>query len=325
MAEDVKTTDEQILDNIGEGTSDDAQGTEGQDQGTQGSTEGTETQSVTQDAISGASSNSSGTQQGKQEATGPQAILDKEGKVLAPGGEQRRHFENWRRVSTQLQGANTEIDKLKSQVDAYANAGNLGTQYGLNAEELTTGAQIMKSWKETPVETIKWLLTQAQAAGHNVEGLGAGTDTGAIKTMMETMLAPIMQEHQQRADTQRDESRALDTYNTFMQTYPDAQLHKETIAQLLAQDSSLSLEAAYFKLRSYYYEKTLDWNKPLAQLQSEAARPQPNGQASTQQQLPTSGGVSPGNVTDSTDVDGPDTTMDEIIKRAMGDAGLTYN
>ena len=206
-------------------------------------------------------------------------------------------------------------------MDAVNNAGTLGTQYSLTPEEITTGAQIIAAYKNNPVETIQYMLTQAQASGHNIDALTTGgLDMSAVKQMLDTALQPLVSEHQERADTQAAQSRATSVYNNFMAKYPDSAVHEDTLARLLNEDTSLSPEAAYFKLQSYYARNNLDWTKSLAQLQ-QAATVAATSAENTQQALP-EGSIANANVTDKPQVADVNTSTDDIIRDAMAEAGI---
>ena len=109
---------------------------------------------------------------------------------------------------------------------------------------------------------------------------GGGTDMAAVKQLLDTSLKPLIDARNEEADTQAVNAKALEIYNDFTAQHPDAAIHENSLARLLKQEPSLSPEAAYWKLRSYYTERNLDWTKPLEQLQKEQ---QLNPSANTQQ------------------------------------------
>ena len=321
MSPESPSYEDEILRSIGEGN--DSEGTETQDT----EVPATETQYVAETPPT--SNDSDATKQGTeakqetQQTGGPTDLKDTQGAVVAKGGADRRHYENWQKSARENEGLKQQLSTLNAQNEAFHQSGGLGQQYSLSPEELTSGAQIMSAWKSDPAGTAKYMLTQAQALGHNIEGIG-GTDVEAIKAMVQQAVAPLVQEHQQRVDTQNQRSAAETEYNQFTATYPDGPTHAESLARLLESDSNLSLEAAYFKLKSFYLEKGLDWSKPLEVLQKEAAsRGIPTAQPA-QRQLP-SGNVNGQNVTDTSEVASANTSFDDIIKQSMQDAGFRYN
>jgi hypothetical protein len=318
MAEELISTDEAILDSIGEG--DDQQitdeGTSSEDTGeTTDPGEEASTASGEQDTEDGDGKDAPG-----KTPSGPQDLVDAQGNVIATGGKERRFYETAQREKARADTATKEIETLQAQIEAINNAGTLGTQYNLTPEEVTTGAQIVAAYKNNPIETIQYMLTQAQASGHNIDAIGGGgMDMSAVKQMLDTALQPLVTEHNDRVDTQAANNRAQEVYNEFSSKYPDAAPHENSIARLLQQESTLSPEAAYFKLRSYYHERGLDWTKSLETLQAEQkAGPSVN----TQQAVP-DGNVSGVNVTDTAQVADVNTSTSDIIRQAMEEAGIS--
>jgi hypothetical protein len=314
-------TEEDILSTLGD-SFDVADGTETTD--TEDDSQDTEQKADTTQQTSTSETTDKGTttKQTDEQSRGPQDLKDRTtGETIAAAGRERRYYENWQKSARSAQELTTKLEALQGQVDAYEKSGGLGQQYSLSPDELNTGAQIMQAWKADPANTVKYLLTQAQAMGLNVEGIGS-TDHNAIKTMIDQALAPIMQERQQNADTQRQEQEATRVYESFMSTYPDAQPHQSSLARLLANDNSLSLEAAYFKLRSFYLEKGLDWSKSLEDLEKAMSQAP---QKTTQQPLPHGRSHDESSVNDTAEIASADTSFDDIIRNAMGEAGIKFN
>ena len=323
MAEETNT-EEQVLGYIPGIGDDPNEATETQDTEVQAETTDATPEPVPAPANEQAISQGSPDQQERGPSRGPQDLVDKDGNVIAKGGPDRRHYENWQKAQQENGALTQNLQALESQVEAYKNASNLGTQYSLSPEEMTAGAQIMQAWKDDPANTVKYLLTQAQSLGYNVDGIGGTTDVNAIKTMIDQALSPIMQERQDKADTQRIEDEARNQYSSFLQTYPDAESHETALAQLLESDRNLSLEAAYYKLRSFYSEKGLDWSKPLEVLQAEMQQQAVQERGNTQQPLPT-GNVSSTTMTGATDIADATTSFDDIIRQSMSEAGMKIN
>jgi hypothetical protein len=307
----IVSTDEAILDSIGENdeptTDEDAKAPE--------TAEGEAPTTSDQQSAEG------GDDSQQKEVGGPQDLVDGQGNLVAQGGKERRFYETAQRERSRADNLEKELTTIKAQMDAVNNAGTLGTQYNLTPEEITTGAQIIAAYKNNPVETIQYMLTQAQASGHNIDALTTGgLDMSAVKQMLDTALQPLVSEHQERADTQAAQSRATSVYNNFMAKYPDSAVHEDTLARLLNEDTSLSPEAAYFKLQSYYARNNLDWTKSLAQLQ-QAATVAATSAENTQQALP-EGSIANANVTDKPQVADVNTSTDDIIRDAMAEAGI---
>jgi hypothetical protein len=167
------------------------------------------------------------------------------------------------------------------------------------------------------------MLTQAQSQGYNVDGIiNGGSDMGAMKQMLDNALKPLVSEQQERLDTQAVEQQATEIYNSFINKYPDAQVHENSLSRLLQEDPRLTVDAAYFKLQSFYAQKGLDWTKPLEVLQQEFdAQKQKQSSVDTQPQPP-EGNVTPSNTTNTAQVAEVSTSTDDIIRQAMAEAGI---
>ena len=312
-------TDEDILNSIGEGDEPDT----GTSTDTEASDEELDTQEETSTASSEQGADGSTDEQQQQQSRGPQDLVGRDGQVIAASGKERRFYETAQREKHRADNASRELQTLRTQLAAVNEAGNVGTQYGLSPQEVTTGAQLIAAYKKNPVEAIQYMLTQAQANGHNVDNIiSGGTDMSAVKQMLDNALAPILGEHRQREDTQAAQDRAAVIYNDFHTRYPDSAVHEDTLTRLLKQDPNLSVDAAYFKLQSFYNAKGLDWTKPLEQLQREADAQQQQPSVNTQPQPPEGGSVNPNLVTDTAQVADISMSTDDIIRQAMAEAGL---
>ena len=198
--DDILSTDEDILDSIGEGKEAD----DGSDD------KGTDATS-TQDAITtlpgkddkqGTDGGNGKDKAGKQ-ATGPQDLIDRGGQVIARGGSERRFYETAIREKQRANALEAKVNTLTAQAEAIKSAGNVGTQYNLTPDEVTSGAKLMSAYKESPIGTITYLLTQAQAAGHNVEDIATGgLDAEAVKEMLDDARTPLVEAQQASVDTQ---------------------------------------------------------------------------------------------------------------------------
>ena len=313
--ETIVNTDEAILDSIGEG---DEQATTPSD-GEQSVGEAQDTTEAAPTAGSEQSTDGGDATEPQRQVSGPQDLVGKDGNVIAAAGRERRFYETGLREKNRADQATAKVTELTTQLQAINNAGTVGTQYDLSPEEVTTGAQLIAAYKNNPVETIQYMLTQAQSNGHNVDAIiSGGTDMSAVKNMLDNALAPLVADRQAQIDTQATNQRALEIYNTFSAQHPDAAIHENTLARLLQQDPNLSPEAAYYKLQNYYLQKGWDWTKNLEQLQHEA---QTAPSVNTQPQPP-EGGVNIGNTTNTPKVADVSTSTDDIIRQAMAEVGI---
>jgi|TARA_R110000822_G_scaffold99579_3_gene224557 hypothetical protein len=320
MENDMLTTDEEILSSIGEG--DESTSDEGLTEQNSGTPENITEEASTASDQQSASSSADEEQQPK--ANGPQDLVDASGNLIAAGGKERRFYETAQREKQRADQITRENDTLKSQLEAISKAGSVGQQYNLSPDEVTTGAQIVSSWKDNPVETLQYMLTQAQSEGYNVDAIvNGGADMGAMKQMLDNALSPIIGDRQQEIETREANERATEIYTTFSAQHPDAAVHEDSLSRLLQEDSNLSVDAAYFKLQNYYLQRGLDWTKSLSQLQTEHETASPvAANINMQPQPPEGGSVSQAYVTDTQQVADVRTSTDDIIRQAMADAGI---
>jgi len=311
------TTDDAILDSIGEG--DEQSTSESSVEQVDGEDANTTEETSTASSEQGVEGSSNTEQQGK--VSSPQDLVDAQGNVIATGGKERRFYETAQREKQRAEGLTRDVETLQAQLEAINNAGSVGSQYDLSPEEVTTGAQIIAAYKNNPVETIEYMLTQAQASGHNVDAIGqnGNMNLNAVKQMVDSAIQPLVAEQYEREENEAADIRAQEIYDNFNSQYPDSAVHEDSLARLLDQEPNLSPEAAYFKLRSYYMERNLDWTKSLEQLQSEQSSQQAS--VNTQQAVP-DGNVIPNRVTDTAQVADANTSTDDIIRQAMSDAGI---
>jgi len=310
------STDEAILDSIGEGD----EQTTATSTTEEGVREATDAEKEASTASSEQGTDGSGDKEQQQKPAGPQDLVDANGNLIASGGKERRFYETAQREKVRADQATNKITQLEGQLKAITDAGTVGTQYGLSPDEVTTGAQLIASYKKNPVETIQYMLTQAQSNGHNIDAIQAGgVDMNAVKQMLDNALAPLVGDRQERIDTQETEARAKEIYNNFSSKFPDASVHENSLSRLLKDDPSLSVEAAYYKLQAFYAQKGLDWTKPLETLQQEATAK--NTSADTRSQPPESN-VNSNNTTDRAQVADVSTSTSDIIRDAMREAGI---
>ena len=324
MADEDLSTDDQILSSIGEGGTDETT-TESASEDTTTTEAVTDTTEATQ--ADGDYSGGRTDQQATVPTTGPNDLVGPDGQVIAKAGAERRLYERGSKLPRDLETATSELTAAQSTIASLEAAGGLGTQYSLTADELSGAAQLMAAIKQDPVQAINYLLTQAQAAGHNVgENGSGGIDAKALADMIDQKLQPLIGEQQVRVDTQQRSAEAEKAYNSFLTQFPDAHAHGDDIAALMESDKDLTAEAAFWKLRSFYHEKGLDWTKNLATLQRELGRQQAAG-STTQSTLP-SGNTTAENLTDTDDVvltGGANDSYDDIIRESMKDAGVMSN
>ena len=258
---------------------------------------------------------SKGVDKGKKAAS-PKDLLDASGNVVARGGPERRLYEQLQSTRTQVADVTSKLKEANAKLQAFESSGSVGQQLGLTPVEVINGSKLAAALKQNPIETVKFLLTQLQAAGHNVDSIAGGhTDVNAIKSIIEQSLKPFRDRFESQNKVDEATRRGQEEYGRFVAKYPDAELHGDSIAQLLREDNDLTPDAAYFKLRMFYTENGLDWSKPLEQIEQELNK-QKRPSSLTRRPIP-GRGSSGANVEDADDVVHADTSIDDIIRSAM--------
>ena len=250
----------------------------------------------------------------------PGDLVDRTGTVIAKAGPERRYFENWKKADQKAITLTQENRTLTSQLAAYKESNTIGTQLGLQPQDMTVAAKLLSSLRKDPVKTVKDLLTQVKAAGHTIDDIGAGVDTASIEQVIAKYLGPIAEQRQANEAKQASDRQAQTQLDEFTANYPDSDIHLDTIGALLEKDESgtLTLNEAYLKLKLFYREKGLDFSVPLQQYSKQRPqvtkpnnrKPIPNGRTPVDDDL-----------TDRETVAGVDTSYGDIIRDAMSDAG----
>lgn len=260
-------------------------------------------------------------------------LVDGQGNVVAKAGAERRLYEKAsdltekvRQSSGYIQQLQQQNEQLKQQMTTQQALNGMPQQLGLSDTDAVMGMRLISSFRKDPAATIKYILTEAKAMGHNldVEGMSSQVDMGAIARMIEQHTAPLRQNHEQQQEAERAQQEALQTYNAFVNNpnHPYAQIHENEIARLYQADPSLSLEAAYYKLQSWAYANGLDFRQPLMpQMQARQQQPQPAQQQSAQARSGTAplvpgGGNAQPQEQEAVYAD-PDESYESIIRKAM--------
>lgn len=201
-------------------------------------------------------------------------LVDENGNVIAKAGAERRFYEENVRLKRDRDVFNTQVlpkireqyDAMKQRVETYQQTFDALRANDMTPEEIQTGIELMRKWKQSPQDTLKYLLTNAKSYGINVDSLTSGVDVAAINQMLDEKLQPFMQEREARLQEVQIKNQARNEYNNFMQRFPDAKVHTKELAYLIRKQPNLSLDSAYYMLRSHYAENGFDFNTPLEQI-----------------------------------------------------------
>ena len=207
-----------------------------------------------------------------------QDLVDANGNIIAKAGAERRFYEENVKLKRDREIFNTQVmpklrqnyDAMVARVKAYEDAMKSMKTGDLSPEDVETGMNLIRQWKKSPQDTLKFLLTQAKSYGITVDGVG-GIDAGAINQMLDEKLKPFIQEREARLQQQKVQQESIRQYNEFIQRYPDAETHTDELAYLLRKNPNLSLDGAYYMLRNHYSTKGYDFNTPLAEILQKGA------------------------------------------------------
>ena len=203
-----------------------------------------------------------------------QDLVDENGNVIAKAGAERRFYEENVKLKRDKEIFNTKVlptlkenyNNMLAKVQAYDETFKALRADDLTTDDIQTGLELVRQWKKSPADTLKFLLTQAKSYGINVEGINNGVDTAAINQMLDQKLQPFMQEREQKAQERLIQQKAKRTYDDFMTKYPDAINHTDELAFLYKRNPNMSLDAIYYQLRNHYAENGYDFNTPLAEI-----------------------------------------------------------
>ena len=203
-----------------------------------------------------------------------QDLVDEEGNIIAKAGAERRFYEENVKLKRDKEIFNTKVlptlkqnyNSMLAKVQAYDETFKALRAEDLTHEDIQTGIELIRQWKKSPADTMKFLLTQAKSYGINVEGVTSGIDAAAINQMLDQKLQPFIQEREAKEQERQAQIKAKKTYDNFMAKYPDAINHTEELAYLYKRNPNASLDTLYYQLRSHYAENGYDFNTPLAEI-----------------------------------------------------------
>lgn len=202
-------------------------------------------------------------------------LIDANGNVIAKAGAERRFYEENIRLKKEKEHFNTRVlptikqnyEAMRTKIASYEEAFKAMRADDLDASEISTGIALIRNWKKSPEETIKYLLTQAKSYGINIDNVtNSGVDMAAINQMLDEKLQPFVQERENAYREQQIKQQSRQIYNNFMYKFPDAAKHKKEIAYIMNKNPNMSLDAIYYQLKNHYLENGYDFNVPLEEI-----------------------------------------------------------
>lgn len=263
-----------------------------------------------------------------QAAGNPNDLTLQDGTIVKAGAE-RRWYEtarvsrqneaNIRRDMNTLQSKYDDLVKKNEAFEAAA------AQVGVaDPTEMQAALRLYKDLRTDPQGTMKQLLVDMKQLGHNVDGIGASVDTQAIIQLLNQHLP-----QKTAVETEQNTQNEIQTeVANFFRDYPDARLHENVIALVLANHPEASLTDAYLAVKTQALEQGFDWTKDLApQVEARkvaAGQQQQQGTQQQQQKPIVDGRALNGNATqhDSTKHITQADDFGDAIRAGMRDAGM---
>lgn len=174
-------------------------------------------------------------------------------------------LENLTREARTIQEENT---RLAAEVEALRAANTVGTQLGLQPQQQVMAMQLMAEYARNPLGALKYMLTEAAAAGHNINSLFEGGNLGVLNgevvaRLIDQRLAPFTQQREQQEQLQRARQEADREVRDFVERHPNAVQHLDSIYALIQRDETLTLREAYLQLEAWAYKNGYDFSQPL--------------------------------------------------------------
>ena len=203
-----------------------------------------------------------------------QDLVDANGNVIAKAGAERRFYEENVKLKQQKADFDNRIlpqikqnyNAMIAKVQAYEETYKAMQASDMTPEDVNLGIELVRQWRKSPEETLKFLLTQAKSYGINIEGHTSAIDAAAISQMMDQKLQPFYQERDNAQRQQQIYESAKKVHADFYNRYPDAKIHAKELAFLYKKNPNASLDAVYWQLRNHYSENGYDFNTPLAEI-----------------------------------------------------------
>lgn len=267
-------------------------------------------------------------------------LVDKDGKIVAAAGAERRHFERVQQQQRYITQLERDLHSAKSDASMHGALNGVPEKLGLNLQETEMGMQIMSSFKKDPVATARWALQETMRMGYNLQQIvgdnAPGTpqsgpmDLQAVRSMINDAVAPLVGDRKAQQRQQETEAAAQREYQAFIAKHEHASVHDDVLGRMLQSDSQLTPEAAYWQLIAYCARNSLDPSKPLreqTQSRAQSGQPASNGHAQpTQAQQPgmamPNGGPPTANMQRDPDMAAPDDSWDSIVQNSLHVAGF---
>lgn len=200
------------------------------------------------------------------------SVVGPDGKIIAKQGAERRHWEKARQQEQRAIAAERSVAELNQRVTQAEAVLHAGKELGLTADEQLSSLKLFGWFKREPEAMLKWLLTEAQSRGYNMNTIlgqdSQGMNMEAVTRAIQAQLKPLTDAHQERARWEQASREAQTELNAFYSEFPNAPVHEQQIANLMAgyerqTGRTLSLREAYLYLENWATREGLDISRPL--------------------------------------------------------------
>lgn len=192
-------------------------------------------------------------------------LVDEQGRTVAARGAERRWYSEAQAAGRQARQAQQELQELRGKVQPYEQAFATFANLQLTPQEVAVGANLYKSFRTNPRETIEYLIGEARKTGVSIDGAVGSLDINAVRSTVLEALKPILDERAERTRTAEQDAAADREYTEFMSDpdFPNAYIHEAEIAATMRYNPRLSMREAYLKLEAEAVRNGLDFSQPL--------------------------------------------------------------
>jgi|CXWL01.1.fsa_nt_gi hypothetical protein len=200
------------------------------------------------------------------------SVIGPDGKVIAKQGAERRHWERSRQQEQRAIAAERSVSELNQRVAQAEAVLHAGKELALSADEQLSSLKLFGWFKREPEAMLKWLLTEAQSRGYNMNTIlgqeSQGVNIEAVTRAVQQQLKPLVDRHQEQARWDKASNDASKELNDFYSEFPNAPVHEQQLANLMSgfeqkYGRTLSLREAYLYLENWAVREGLDVSRPL--------------------------------------------------------------
>jgi hypothetical protein len=195
-------------------------------------------------------------------------LVDSDGNVIATTGKSRHSFERLkkegrrqRNIASEATLKTMELSKqFKSLYDesqeiaknGYSNpVQSIVKDSGVTETQAKMGLQLMKDYKQDPINAIKKLLTQAKIDGIDVGKIGANisVDPAMLRESVQQMFKDQQEANKPQATEATQQEQAAQVARDFLSNNPDSRPYVQTIVDAKTKFPNMSLEEVWHRVK----------------------------------------------------------------------------